>query len=70
MLLHLWANRGSWLPNALPNQEEGEPDRISKGEADVFESFLTFCEASRAERPRKFIRKQALLGASRDSHGT
>lgn len=41
MLLHFEANRGKWLPNALPNQEEGEPDRISIGEAAFSESFLT-----------------------------
>lgn len=39
MLLHFEANRGKWLPNALPNQGEGEPDRISIGEAAFFETF-------------------------------
>lgn len=28
-LLLIHANRGPWLPKALPNQEEGEPTRIS-----------------------------------------
>lgn len=70
MLLHLYANRGKWLPNALPNQEEREPDRISKSETAFLESFLTFAKHSRAGRPRKFIGRQELLGASRNSDGT
>ena len=45
MLLHLQANRGKWLPNALPNQEEGEPDRISIGRAAITKPFLTFWRA-------------------------
>jgi hypothetical protein len=30
-LLEFPVNRGYRLPKALPNQEEGEPDRISTG---------------------------------------
>jgi len=36
MLLLYCANRGTRLPNALPNQEEGEPDRIAIFEDSLF----------------------------------
>ena len=52
MLLHLCANRGKWLPNALPNQEEGEPDRISTAEAAFLETFLSFLGSTRGRGVR------------------
>jgi hypothetical protein len=61
MLLQFQANRGRWLPKALPNQEEGELDRISAAEAAFFESFLILQKHSRAGRPRKFIRGRNCL---------
>jgi len=43
MLLHLIVNRGYRLPKALPNQEEGEPDRILKSGAIEDELLLSSC---------------------------
>jgi hypothetical protein len=65
MLLHLQANRGNWLPRALPNQEEGEPDRISVSRAAVDKSFLNIRGRGRPQfiRGRNCLAHQATATA-------
>ncbi len=61
-LLHFSPNRGNRLPKALPNQEEGEPDRISS---------LQHAALVRSEHSNEFeLEDLHLLGAPSDSSGT